>query len=515
MSPEKRVWAASLLSAVLLVAYAQFLTRSAGSAKPGQLAPPQQSVQIPQQASAVPALKPDEETITIESRALRLEIGKTTRTVRAAVLKEFQNVAEKTPLRFSTNAGVLRLGPGDDRGEWVLEEQSGRRAAWRGLGQNGQTQEFIIELAEVLPIFTATLKLANPSATETRTIPVKTVASWSRGDVVSGRYNMLEAVFRAEKTGSWQRTHLRYLEGAREPKPVPRRTSMATLSERFFCQAIRLDQHAEQQASVLPSERGMIAMQIDSLLRVAPTSSADYSVEAYVGPRDFFHLRNAGFEAAFSLGFLAHIGLILLLFLKGIASVVHNYGVATILLAGLVTAILSPFTMLSFRSMKKLQELQPKMDHLKKKYAHDTQRMNQEMFALFREHRVSPLSGCLPVLLQMPVFFALWTAISHAVELRGRSFLWVHDLSLPDRVAKLPFGYELNLLPILMACAMFLQTRLSQSKAPSISAQPQFSGPLMAILFGVMFYQVPAGLVLYWLTNSLSTILWYKLARIS
>ncbi len=508
MTPEKRVWIASLLSAVLLIVYAQLMGRSVILSKPTQHQ--SQSV-LP--TSAVPALKSDEETITLESRSLRLEVGKTTAAVRAAVLKGFQNLADKTPIRFSTSAGVLTVYPGDERVEWVLEEHSAIRAMWRGLGRNGQTHEFVIDLDESLPKLTATIKVVNQLA-ETSTFPIKVVSSWSRGDAMSGRYNMLEAVFRAEQTGPWQRTHLRYLDGARESRNVPRRTSMVTLSERFFCQAIRFNQNTEQHASVLQTERGIIATQIDELIRVPPKTSSDYSVEAYIGPRDFFHLREAGFEQAFPLGFLSRIGLILLLVLNWIASVSRNYGVAVILLAGLVTALLSPFTLLSFRSMKKLQELQPKMDQIKKKYADDTNRMNQEIFGLFREHRVSPLGGCLPVLLQMPVFFALWASISHAVELRGRSFLWIRDLSLPDHLAKLPFGYELNILPILMAGAMFLQTKLSQPKT-SASAMTPFSGPLMSIIFGVMFYQVPAGLVLYWLTNSLSSVLLYKVAKIS
>ena len=149
------------------------------------------------------------------------------------------------------------------------------------------------------------------------------------------------------------------------------------------------------------------------------------------------------------------------------------------------------------------------------------QEANREVFALYREHRVSPLSGCLPMLLQLPVFFALFQAISHYVELRGARFLWVADLSLPDRIAKLPFtlpllGSDINLLPILMALAMFVQQKASQKNMPATGTNPSMnlmSGPLMAVLFGVLFYQVPSGLVLYWLTNSLISLVWYRVAK--
>ena len=449
----------------------------------------------------------------LESSKIRLEVGKTTAAVRAVVMKEFQNIAEKVPLRFATSSGVLIAGFGNEQGGWAIEEQRARRAAWRKQDQDGLIQDLVIELDESLPRFTATLSAINRAASAKK-IPVRIVAMWSRGDAMSGRYNLLEASFLTEKTQSWQQTHLRYMEGIRDARNVPRRTLMATLSERFFCQSIRLDPNNENHISVLPAGHGVIVTRIDSPISVAPNSSNGYSISVYVGPRDFFRLRDAGFEQAFPVGVLSRIGLILMLLLNWIAAAIRNYGLAIVLLAGLVTLVLSPFTLLSFRSMKKLQELQPKMDQVKKKYANDTQRMNKEVFALFREHRVSPLSGCLPVLLQMPVFFALWAAISHAIELRGATFLWIRDLSLPDRLARLPIGFELNLLPILMAVAMFVQTKLSQQKMAS-GGPNMFSGPMMSVVFGVMFYQVPAGLVLYWLTNSLSSILLYKLAKIS
>jgi YidC/Oxa1 family membrane protein insertase len=131
------------------------------------------------------------------------------------------------------------------------------------------------------------------------------------------------------------------------------------------------------------------------------------------------------------------------------------------------------------------------------------------------------MSGCLPLLLQMPVFIALFQAISHFIELRGQSFLWIKDLSLPDRLAKLPvaipfLGSDLNLLPIVMAGAMYLQSKFSKTAAPADKSNPAMalmSGPFMSVLFGVMFYQVPSGLVLYWLTNTVISLIWFRTAK--
>jgi YidC/Oxa1 family membrane protein insertase len=164
--------------------------------------------------------------------------------------------------------------------------------------------------------------------------------------------------------------------------------------------------------------------------------------------------------------------------------------------------------------MKKLQELQPKLEQIKQKHAKDPQKVNQAMLELFREHKVSPLGGCLPMLLQLPIFFALWSAITHVIELRGEKFLWIKDLSLPDRLAKLPGGIDLNILPILVAIVMYLQTKSSQSSlAPQSPNMKLLQGPFMPILFGVMFYGVPSGLVLYWFTNSVFSLAIYRLAK--
>jgi len=370
----------------------------------------------------------------------------------------------------------------------------------------------VIEIESDKPVYTVSVVLKNVSE-QLQRIPVKLTASWKRGDEIAGNYNILEAVLLTEKTTPWQRTHLTYRDGTTQPRDVPRGTSLMTLSERFFCQSVKFGADRPVSATLMPAAKGEIAVMAESVVDVAPYGSARYDATVYAGPRDFFRLRDAGFEQAFATGLLVKIGLFLMFLLKLIASVVRNYGTAIIILAAGVTAALSPFTMISFRSMKKMQELQPKMEQLKAKYANDPQRVNKETLQLFREHKVSPLSGCLPMLLQMPIFFALWSAISHVIELRGEPFLWIKDLSLPDRLAKLPMGLDLNVLPILMAGAMYVQTKLSQPKTQT-STSSMLAGPLMPVLFGVMFYQVPSGLVLYWLTNSLTSILWYRLAKI-
>jgi len=158
--------------------------------------------------------------------------------------------------------------------------------------------------------------------------------------------------------------------------------------------------------------------------------------------------------------------------------------------------------------MKEMQVLQPKVEELRKLYKDNPQRMNKEVLELYREHKVNPFGGCLPLLLQMPIFFALYQALLRSAALKGAKFLWIKDLSEPDRLWLIPFslpilGNEVNILPILMTIGMFIQQKISPQSASSASSEQQkMMVVLMPLLFGIIFYHMPAGLVLYWFVNS-------------
>ena len=191
------------------------------------------------------------------------------------------------------------------------------------------------------------------------------------------------------------------------------------------------------------------------------------------------------------------------------------------LFSALITCAMAPFTLIGFKSMRKMQELKPQIDRIMAQHKGNSATANREVFALYKQHRISPLSGCLPMFLQMPIFIALFQAISHFIELRGQRFLWIKDLSMPDRLSQLPvslpiLGNDLNLLPIVMAVAMYAQTKASQGKSGQSTQDPTakiLSGPMMSVIFGIMFYQFPSGLVLYWLTNSVMSLVWYRMAK--
>ena len=335
---------------------------------------------------------------------------------------------------------------------------------------------------------------------------------------MNGRNNLLEAILITDIQGKPKREH--YIFPWRKERIVPRGTLFATLSERYFCSSLR-PKDGTVTIRLIPATNGTAALSATASPPSVQDGRWSFAADLYIGPRDYFYLRRANFSSAIPVGWLGQIGLIFLLVLKWLGSITGNYGVAVILFSSLVSLFTAPFTLVSLKSMKKMQELKPQIDRLTAAHKDDQARAQKEILALYKQHRVNPLSGCLPMLLQMPIFIALFQAISHFIELRGKPFLWIRDLSLPDRLAQLPIslpilGGDLNILPIIMAGAMYVQSKTSQRNVQVDKNNPaaaMMSGPMMSVMFGFMFYRFPSGLVLYWLTNSLFSIAWYRLVK--
>ena len=236
----------------------------------------------------------------------------------------------------------------------------------------------------------------------------------------------------------------------------------------------------------------------------------------YSGPADYAMMASygAGIEKSINLSTFAAISNALIWFLNIFHKISGNYGIAIILLSILVSFALYPFTMKSFKSMKEMQILQPKIDRLRKDHKDNPQKLNKEIMELYKKHKVNPFGGCLPMLLQMPIFIALYQAFSRAIELNGASFLWIEDLSGPDKAFIIPTGqgngFPINILPILMAIMMFFQQKLStktsrvatDDKPDALQQQQKMMVVMMPVLFGFIFYNMPSGLVMYWFINT-------------
>ena len=228
----------------------------------------------------------------------------------------------------------------------------------------------------------------------------------------------------------------------------------------------------------------------------------------YAGPQDAEKLAfaNLNFDSMLYFGFFDTISQVLLAVLKFFFKFTRNWGLAIICFGVFIFLLLLPLSIKQMRSLKEMQILQPKIKELQAKYKGDAQRLNKEMMELYREHKVNPFGGCLPLLLQLPVFFALYQALLRFVGLRGAAFLWIKDLSKPDRLiplsGKLPvIGDGINILPLLMMGSMFLQQKMSTGNMSggASSEQQKMMSIMMPLMFGLIFYNMPSGLVLYWL----------------
>jgi YidC/Oxa1 family membrane protein insertase len=169
--------------------------------------------------------------------------------------------------------------------------------------------------------------------------------------------------------------------------------------------------------------------------------------------------------------------------------------------------------------MRDMQKIQPKIAKLREELKDNPQKLNKEMMELYRSHKVNPFGGCLPMFLQIPVFFALFKALYRSLELYKANFLWIKDLSQPDALIRfsqpLPIiGDSINILPILMIIGMILQQKVTHTGTGTLSPQQKQMGMFFPIFIGFIFYQFSAGLVLYWLTNTaIMTLYQWRLTR--
>ena len=213
-------------------------------------------------------------------------------------------------------------------------------------------------------------------------------------------------------------------------------------------------------------------------------------------------------DQAVNFGFFDIISKPLLWVLKFFNGFMHNYGWAIIVLTILVKILFWPLTHKSYKSMKDMQKLQPKMAKIREKYKDNREKMNQEMMALYKTYKVNPMGGCLPMVIQIPVFFALYSLLGYAIELRHAPFLlWINDLSAPDRLpigVMIPYvGNGIPVLTLLMGASMFIQQKMTPTTGDPTQAKLMLFLP---VIFTFMFINFASGLVLYWLVNNVLSI---------
>lgn len=236
--------------------------------------------------------------------------------------------------------------------------------------------------------------------------------------------------------------------------------------------------------------------------RIEPGATATLMTPLYAGPQEQQKLAELapGLELTVDYGWLTIIAAPLFWGLAWLNQWVGNWGVAIVLLTVIIKLLFYPLSEASYRSMAKMRVLAPRLQRLKEQYGNDRQRLQQAMMELYKTEKINPLGGCLPILVQIPVFIALYWVLLASVELRHAPFmLWIDDLSSPD-----PWF----VLPVLMGATMIIQTKLNPEPPDPVQAKVM---KIMPIAFSVFFFFFPAGLVLYWLVNNILSIAqqWY------
>lgn len=265
-------------------------------------------------------------------------------------------------------------------------------------------------------------------------------------------------------------------------------------------------------------------------LALKPGEEKVIPLNVYIGPKEYTALSAFGALEIMDFGWFGFIGKWILLGLNWLYGICGNYGVAIILLTIGIRIILYPLNQKSFKSMKEMQKLQPEIAALQQKHKGDPKKSQAEMMKLYKEHGVNPMGGCLPLLIQMPILFAFFRVLQNAIELWGAPFcLWMTDLSEPDALFRfstgksvVPFigrlvdgqGYIfLNVLPILMLAVFYVQQKMTptgMASTPEQQQQQKMMGLLMPVMFGVIFYNMPAGLNLYFAASTVLGIVQQK-----
>jgi YidC/Oxa1 family membrane protein insertase len=265
-------------------------------------------------------------------------------------------------------------------------------------------------------------------------------------------------------------------------------------------------------SSILPDDEIKISYIIPSLnLRQDQKTTENFTL--YFGPRDLYILKalNKKLEKAINFGWFDIIAKPLLVTLRFFNKYLYNYGLAIILLTIIIKILFWPLTHKSYQSMKEMRKLQPMMAKIREKYKGNKQEMQKQLMGLYKTYKINPMGGCLPMIVQIPVFFALFRVLPNSIELRHAPFvLWIKDLSAPDRLFSFPFQipfmappYGIPVLTLIMGASMFLQQKMTPTTGDPAQAKMMM---LLPIVFTFLFINFPSGLVLYWLVNNVLSI---------
>ena len=291
------------------------------------------------------------------------------------------------------------------------------------------------------------------------------------------------------------------------------RIDWTCLEERYFLSAIVPVVPVESSLRLSLASTRLDSTLVEPELRIESGAQKKYEYKVFMGPKSYSVLKSLGIglDRAINFGFFDILAKPLLWLLNFLHGYIPNYGLAIIALTLIIKAILWPLGSKSYKSMSEMKKIQPLMAQIREKYKDDKKKMNEETMALYKTYKVNPLGGCLPMVVQIPVFFALYRMLYEAIELRHAPFFgWINDLSAPDRLMHFSFSipfmeppYGIPVLTIIMGATMFIQQKMSPPMGDPAQAKMMM---MMPIVFTFIFINFSSGLVLYWLVNNVVSI---------
>ncbi len=311
----------------------------------------------------------------------------------------------------------------------------------------------------------------------------------------------------------WAGAGSRYFAAVLRPIPPPGQTTMG-LIESVTIGPLPQSESVPTRWGGVERADNIYVLMTTAARAVEPGKSLVDEYRYYLGPRKKEVLAETpDLEILVNYGFFGFISTFLLWILKGLYHIIPNYGVGIVLLTVLVKVAMFPITRKGQIGMHKMQRLQPQVRELQEKYKDDKQRQGREMMELYRRNDANPMMGCWPILVQIPIFWGLFQMLRYSIDLRHEGFLlWINDLAQPDTITHLG-AFPINILPVLMTISWFFQQWTMPKPADPQQAQMQKMMLFMPVVFGFMFYDMAAGLTLYWLTSTFLGIVEQKFIR--
>ena len=523
MNNEKRLFLAIGLSVLVILGYQAYMKKHV---KPYHIQKKDDTVVLAEQTSRVKekpiqleqrpvaAEKVSENAVTIDTDVFTAVLTDYAAAIKELYLMEFLDKNGNPTLLTGPVTGAPSLlaieeGPVAQRRDWKVVNKSSMRVAYKSIASG-------IEVIKSYHFYNNKYLIELEIAIRNTTNNEKQISYILDSGVVAANNGYLDSrylgadILIGDKVLRKRPSGKTLADGIR----VPGAPAWVSTHDRYFSFVLKPEQR-EEGAIVRSSAKKNIWSGITSgAIILAPNQTITRNYIQYAGPSDIEAISELGAtaEKVISYGFFHIVAKVLFKGLRILYHVTGNYGVSIILLSLIISLLMMPLTKKSLHSMKAMQKIQPETEQIRKAYSDNPQKMNKEIMELYKKHKINPVGGCLPMLLQLPIFMSLYQVLLRSVALRGAHFLWIKDLAGPDAAFTIPqklplIGSNINILPILMAVAMWAQQKMSQGGGKEVSEQQKMMSTIMPVMFGFIFYNMPSGLVLYWFTNTLFMLL--------